>query len=84
MQGRCPCIQLNESNEHINQTNFCMAKNSTLFSNEPSFISENPEKLKEQISESPSDQVIQNILNFSKALKVHKSSTAGVVEIVLN
>jgi hypothetical protein len=61
-----------------------MAKNSTLFTNEPSFISENPKKLKEPLPGSPSDWVIQNILNYSKALRVEKSKSVGFVATVLN
>lgn len=62
-----------------------MAKNSTLFSNTP-FISDTKKKLKEDAlnCESPSDAVIQNILNFSKALKIERSKSIGFVETVLN
>ena len=61
-----------------------MAKNFTLFSNE-SFISDSTQKLKEDVfAQLPSDAVIQNILNFSKALKIEKSKSAGIVEMILN
>ena len=62
-----------------------MAKNFTLYSSE-SFISNNPKKLKEIVSgsDSPGETVIQNILNFSKALKIEKSQMVGLVEMILN
>jgi hypothetical protein len=49
-----------------------------------SFIS--PKKnLKEDFPpELPKMEVIKNILNFSKALKVHKSHLAGNISFVLN
>ncbi len=64
-----------------------MAKNSTLFSN-ASFISLSEKNLKDRTSEdnqfAPGDTVIANILAFSKALRIEKSGSAGLIEIVLN
>lgn len=61
-----------------------MQKNSTHFPNK-SFIPHDEKDMKENTSpEFPSDAVIRNILNFSKALKIEKSCHAGLIEIVLN
>jgi len=61
-----------------------MAKNSTLFSN-VSFIPHDEKDMKENSSqEFPSDAVINNILSFSKALKIEKSREVGLIEVVLN
>ena len=64
-----------------------MAKNSTLSSIE-SFISNASKEAKENASSedqhSPSEAVISNILNFSKALRVEHSREAGTIEMVLN
>ena len=66
-----------------------MAKNSTLFSN-ASFIFRGEKNLKEKTNRqsademSPSDAVINNILSFSKALKIKKSREIGMIEMVLN
>ena len=61
-----------------------MQKNSTLFSH-ASFIPHDEKDMKENSSqELPGDAVIQNILNFSKALKIEKSCQVGLIEIVLN
>ena len=61
-----------------------MAKTSTQFSI-ASFVSQDKKNLKEDsLREYPSEAVIKNILNFSKALKIEKSRHTGFVEIVLN
>ena len=61
-----------------------MAKTSTQFS-VASFVSQDKKNLKEDsLREYPSEAVIKNILNFSKALKIEKSRHTGFVEIVLN
>jgi hypothetical protein len=61
-----------------------MYKNFTLFPI-ASYLSHDKKDLKENVSdEIPGDAVIQNILNFSKALKVEKSTSAGSIEIILN
>ena len=64
-----------------------MQRNFTHFSN-ASFVPHEDEDLKEissqDITASPSDEVINNILNFSRALKVERSQSVGSVEIVLN
>ena len=61
-----------------------MAKTSTHFSI-ASFVSQDKKNLKEDsLREYPSEAVIKNILNFSKALKIEKSRHTGFVEIVLN
>lgn len=64
-----------------------MEKNSTLFSN-ASFISACHSDLKDQaFSEdqfTPGDAVIANILAFSNALRIEKSRTTGLIEVVLN
>lgn len=74
----------NHNNETINQIQFYMEKNSTHFSN-ASFIPHEEKDMKENTSqEIPGDAVIQNILNFSKAFRIKKSATIGIVELVLN
>ena len=73
-----------------------MAKTSTQFSI-ASFISQDNKNLsalndglslsaekEDSLREYPSEAVIKNILNFSKALKIEKSRHTGFVEIVLN
>ena len=61
-----------------------MAKTSTQFPI-ASFVSLDKKNLKEDsLREYPSEAVIKNILNFSKALKIEKSRHTGFVEIVLN
>ena len=61
-----------------------MAKTSTQFSI-ASFVSQDKKNLKEDsLREYPSEAVIKNILNYSKALKIEKSRHTGFVEIVLN
>ncbi|MBI4930316.1 MAG: hypothetical protein HY841_06105 [Bacteroidetes bacterium] len=61
-----------------------MQKNSTHFPN-ASFIPHDKKDMKEISSlELPSDAVIQNIINFSKALKISKSREVGLIEIILN
>ena len=61
-----------------------MQKNSTHF-HEASIIPHDENDMMESLSqEMPGDTVIQNILNYSKALKVEKSPSAGVIEIILN
>lgn len=64
-----------------------MAKNSTLFSN-ASIITLRDKNLKEKAFSdnqfSPGDAVIANILAFSKALKIEKSRSTGLIEMVLN
>jgi hypothetical protein len=79
--------------ETYNPKSIYMAKNSTLYSNAP-FISsmENGVSARQTgqkendlaVNQSPSDAVIANILGFSKALKVEKSSQTGLIEMVLN
>ena len=63
-----------------------MAKNSTLFSN--AFISRTEKNLKEKPGSddqySPSESVLNNILNFAKALKVVRVPEVGLIEVVLN
>jgi hypothetical protein len=34
------------------------------------------------VDNEPSDSLIQNILNYSKSLKIHKSPTIGFIEII--
>jgi hypothetical protein len=64
-----------------------MAKNSTLYSN-VSFISSGKKNLKDNTLSNnqfaPGDAIITGILSFSKALKIEKSRSAGLIEIVLN
>ncbi len=61
-----------------------MDKNFTLFSNKY-FALQDKKELKKNVSpEIPSDSCIQNILNFSKALKIEKSASDILIEIVLN
>ena len=72
-----------------------MQKNFTHFSN-GSFIPHDEKDLKEtpsspsrsamaqQGQEVPSDETIQNILNFSKSLEMKKSISVGLIEVVLN
>ena len=72
------------NSETINQIQFYMQKNSTHFSN-ASFIPHEKKDMKEHSSqELPGDAVIQNILNFSKALRIKKSAAIGAIELVLN
>ena len=67
-----------------------MAKNSTLFSN-ASFISHREKDLKEKNNPDnyrdemcPGDALINNILSFSKALKIEKSREIGTIRMMLN
>jgi hypothetical protein len=69
-----------------------MAKNSTHISC-ASFLAHNEKDLpagqagrkeKAEPGLAPCEAVIQNILNFSKALRVKKSHGVGIVEFVLN
>jgi hypothetical protein len=62
-----------------------MAKNSTHISC-TSFDSHKEKNMKEKSEqgEVPSSSVIQNILNFSKVLRVKKSHEVGIVEFMLN
>ncbi len=64
-----------------------MAKNSTHFSN-ASIITLCDKNLKGKSLPdnqfSPGDAVIANILAFSKALKIEKTSGTGLIEVVLN
>ena len=64
-----------------------MAKNSTLFSN-LSVISRGEKNVNEKFLSdnqfAPDNSVIANILAFSKALKIEKSSKTGLIEINLN
>ena len=62
-----------------------MRKNSTLFSTEP-LISHDENEVKPAANAEPvpSEAVIQNIINYSKALQINKSEEVGVVEVVLN
>ena len=64
-----------------------MEKDFTLFSN-ASFNSHSEKDLKEKtlldIEMGPSGVVINNILSFSKVLKIEKSREVGLIEIVLN
>ena len=64
-----------------------MQKNSTHFSN-ASVIPHDEKDMKEISSQEydsyPGDAVINNILNFSKALKIERSRDAGLIEMVLN
>lgn len=74
-----------------------MAKNFTLFSHNYFFSLDektlntdggNPIGLKEKTLPDnemcPGDAVVNNILNFSKVLKIEKSCSAGLIEFVLN
>ena len=74
-----------------------MAKTSTHFSI-TSFVSQDkknlsalsdglrlPSEKEDSLLElNPSESVIKNILRFSKALKIEKSRSTGLIEIVLN
>ena len=62
-----------------------MAKNSTHISCAP-FLSPNEKDMKgkAETGDAPGEAVIQNILNFSKALRAKRSRRIGIVEFVLN
>ncbi|MFC2107341.1 hypothetical protein ACFLRY_03290 [Bacteroidota bacterium] len=58
-----------------------MKKTSTL----DSFIDRFAEKKEKEFSEySPSDRLIQNILNYSKISVIKKSQITGMVKFILN
>jgi len=61
-----------------------MEKKSTHISS--AFISHRKKNLKQQVDicEAPRWEVIQNILNYSKALRIQQSHSAGLIEIILN
>lgn len=65
-----------------------MEKNSTLFSfssseNQTKDLSGNHPNISGD-SAVPGGHVIQNILNYSKALRIEKSKAVGSVEVILN
>lgn len=66
-----------------------MEKNSTLFSftssaNHKKDLSGNHPNISGDSAVLPGSHVIQNILNYSKALRIEKSKAVGSVEVVLN
>lgn len=64
-------------------------KNTTPFnlSNERKFEGDensNSDSTKHQETKMPSEQAVENILNYSKALSIRKSNEIGFIENVLN
>ena len=84
-------IDYQQHNAKTNQTYTHMDRNSTLLYI-PISISSNDQacESKDQSEKVPSDAVIKNILNFSKALKVVKINSSGTTsdmksaEVILN
>ena len=64
-----------------------MKRTATIFSLtpfQPKVNDPSPEKLRRRKVVSPSESVIRNLLNYSKALTVLKSTETGFINMVMN
>ena len=79
---------VNRLNQNINQKP--MLKNITLeelaefTQNESQILAELGLCTKDEVIETPSQHVVDNVLNYSKALSIRKSKIVGTIESVLN
>lgn len=66
----------------INHINYSMQKTFTLVSSTLQSTKNKQQCVKHVVDNEPSDSLIQNILNYSKSLKIHKSPSIGFIEII--
>ena len=65
-------------------TNITLEELAEFTQNENQLLAELGLVVKDEVTETPSQHIVDNVLNYSKALSIRKSQIVGTIEAVLN